>query len=380
MQSPIPAEVLSDLIGDIYDCALDPQRWEATLARIQKLANCANAAFAVHSVPAGRMLLTVTNGIDAAHLARLDDYGADMIEQWGGVEAMARHGLDEPAVLSWLRPRELWENNRYFAEWAKPQGICDVLGFMVARDATAHGTVGLGRHRSAGPVTRHDVDLLRLILPHFQRAVSISRILDIRTIAARTFEATLDAVPAAIILVDAELRIVHANEAADALLAKGHPISSERGILRVRLRAAQQALADTVAKAGIDEALIGRRGFGIAASHADGDPAVLHVLPLRRGDLRLSLKPAATAAIFVAPATLPVAAPEQALAALYDLTPAEAKVFSLLASGMPLATIAARLGIRHSTARTHLQRLFAKTGAGRQAELIRLAASLAMFA
>ena len=96
--------------------------------------------------------------------------------------------------------------------------------------------------------------------------------------------------------------------------------------------------------------------------------------------MRLSLRPAATAAIFVAPATLPVAAPEQALAALYDLTPAEAKVFSLLASGMSLATIAARLGIRHSTAKTHLQRLFAKTGAGRQAELIRLAASLAMFA
>ena len=106
-----------------------------------------------------------------------------------------------------------------------------------------------------------------------------------------------------------------------------------------------------------------------AASHADGDPAVLHVLPLKHGDLRLSLRPTATAAVFVAPATLPVHAPEQALAALYDLTPSEAKVFSLIASGMSLASIAARVGIRHSTAKTHLQRLFAKTGAGRQSRV-----------
>ena len=56
----------------------------------------------------------------------------------------------------------------------------------------------------------------------------------------------------------------------------------------------------------------------------------------------------------------------------FDLTPAEAALAGEILRGDGLSACAARLGIKPSTARTHLRRVFEKTGTHRQAELVRL--------
>ncbi|MBV9078260.1 MAG: helix-turn-helix transcriptional regulator, partial [Methylobacteriaceae bacterium] len=56
----------------------------------------------------------------------------------------------------------------------------------------------------------------------------------------------------------------------------------------------------------------------------------------------------------------------------FSLTGAEAAVALDLLSGEGLKASARRLGISLETARTHLRHIFAKTGARRQAELVRL--------
>jgi hypothetical protein len=53
----------------------------------------------------------------------------------------------------------------------------------------------------------------------------------------------------------------------------------------------------------------------------------------------------AVAAVFIAPPVESTPAPEQALAALFDLTPTEAKVLFEIASGKPLADAAEALGV-----------------------------------
>lgn len=56
----------------------------------------------------------------------------------------------------------------------------------------------------------------------------------------------------------------------------------------------------------------------------------------------------------------------------FDLTRAEAALAGEILRGDGLSACAARLGIKPSTARTHLRRVFEKTGTHRQAELVRL--------
>jgi DNA-binding CsgD family transcriptional regulator len=59
---------------------------------------------------------------------------------------------------------------------------------------------------------------------------------------------------------------------------------------------------------------------------------------------------------------------------LFGLTRAEHRLLKLLFDGMSLASAATSLGVARTTARTHLQRIFDKTGSRRQSDLVRLVA------
>lgn len=56
----------------------------------------------------------------------------------------------------------------------------------------------------------------------------------------------------------------------------------------------------------------------------------------------------------------------------YGLTAAEERLALLILQGLRLGEAEIVLGIRHSTARTHMKRIYAKTGTHRQVELVRL--------
>lgn len=104
-------------------------------------------------------------------------------------------------------------------------------------------------------------------------------------------------------------------------------------------------------------------------------PVVAYVLPLAGGEIRSRLEPAAAAAVFVNPKADDTAS-ARAVATTFGLTPTETRVLTRILMGSTVAEAAAGLGIAPTTARTHLDRVFAKTGVSRQSELIRLAAQI----
>jgi DNA-binding CsgD family transcriptional regulator len=59
----------------------------------------------------------------------------------------------------------------------------------------------------------------------------------------------------------------------------------------------------------------------------------------------------------------------------FGISPAECRVLMMLTQGMTVREAAAALGISEPTAKTHLQKLFQKTGTDRQADLMRLTMS-----
>lgn len=76
------------------------------------------------------------------------------------------------------------------------------------------------------------------------------------------------------------------------------------------------------------------------------------------------------------PVKRPVLAVE-AFADFYNLTPSEARVAAVLAQGGNLGAACDVLGITLPTAKTHLQRIFGKTGVSRQAELVAMMTAVA---
>jgi DNA-binding CsgD family transcriptional regulator len=67
-----------------------------------------------------------------------------------------------------------------------------------------------------------------------------------------------------------------------------------------------------------------------------------------------------------------------AIAAAFRLTPSELRVLMAIIEIGGVPEIAAKLGIAETTVKTHLGRLFEKTGAGRQADLVKIATGFAV--
>jgi DNA-binding CsgD family transcriptional regulator len=372
------AERLSDLIGGIYDCVLDPRKWNAVLEATCREFSFAGAILSVIGLRSGMGILQASFGFEPDTLARSSQMAAEAIAMWGGYERIQQYPIDEPIVLSQAVGYEHFHQNRYYREWGQPLGLIDQVAMAVARDPAIVGTVGLGRHESAGVIGPAEVDGLRLLAPHFRRAVIIGNLLDMKTIEAATFGTILDDLAFGIVLVDDKLGIVHANRAAQVMMQARDPIGSENGTLILTDRAAHTALQRAVRQAADDDAALGARGIGIPLRRAEGEALVVHVLPLHRGELRRGVSQRATAAIFVSPAAAPPHMPTDALALLYDLTPAEARVFELVVAGVTPSAIGQRLGIAPSTVKSHLLHLFEKTGCRRQLDLVRLAAGVSL--
>ncbi|HEU4969302.1 MAG TPA: helix-turn-helix transcriptional regulator [Sphingomonas sp.] len=368
------ASSFSDLIGTIYDCALDPARWEDVLTCVRRELRFHHSALTLIELRSGAVRLSISSGVSEPWRSRMDDYGSEIVEQWGGPHVILTHPLHEPAVLSRINPAAL-ATGRYRKEWAEPQGLIDVMALVVARDDQAVGSVGLGRHRRDGPIGDEEIEAAALLLPHLQRAITISRLLDLKTATAATFEAVIHELAAAVLLVDAECRVIHANPAAHELLDRADAIRLGEERLRLTRPGADKALAVAIRQAANGSGAIGRKGFNVPVRGDQGNERILHVLPLRPRIERAGTSAAAVAAVFVSPSNRRNGAGADIIAELFDLTPAEARVLKEVVEGKGNAAIAGTLGIGEATVRTHLLRLFEKTGVHRRAELVALVSS-----
>lgn len=380
MTAFISPDHLSDLVGLIYDAAIDPERWPIAMDAIRAELGFHNAGLTLQRLPAGDVIAIVACNLAPEYLALVGDAGADILEQWGGKAVVSALPMEEPAILSRVNPAFalLTKTNNYTAGFGQPHGIMDVLSIGLARDPRAMGTLSFGRHGNAGPIGEREIAVARLLIPHLQRAATINRMLDKAETAKASFEATLESLTVPILLVDAERRLIHANPAGRELLDRGDPLHVWNGSLGSTVSAVTSALGAAVDQAANDESQIGRKGLGIPVRRLDGSVGALHVLPFRKRRAALNQNADAVAAVFVSQIDTPFVAPTEMIAALFGLTPAEARVFDNLVSGNSVIETALALNVQRSTIKTHLLRLYAKIGVKRQADLLQVAASLSI--
>jgi DNA-binding CsgD family transcriptional regulator len=362
-----------DLIAGVYDAVIEPERWHDALDAVRGRFNFHNAMMSVISLPTGGALINLSVNVPEPFSGMTSpDYIEDIVRLWGGPDRIGKMPLEEPIVLSEYSDTSLWPSSRYYNDFAKPQGIFDMVAIALARDKTMIGNIGFGRHESAGRPGQFEREGFRKLAPHLRRAALISGILGQSQQRAVTFETALDTARSGVVLVDATMAIVHANAAAQSMLTRGDPVRERFGRLELRLEMLPGQLKSAVL-ASNDDAGIGRRGIGIPTRRLDGSPLIIHVMPLEQRSVRGGLPSNASAAVFIADGSGGIAPMQDALGLLFGLTPSEARVFELTVDGLENETVAATLGVATSTVKTHLLRVFDKTGAHSRADLVRLA-------
>jgi DNA-binding CsgD family transcriptional regulator len=192
---------------------------------------------------------------------------------------------------------------------------------------------------------------------------------------AATFADALDGLGAGLFLVDKTGRIIHAN-------ASGHAMLQERSVLRegdgrlvpCEVHAAT-ALKELFAIVGGGDGVFGGKPIAVPLRTRDGNHYVAHILPLTSGARRsASVACPPVAALFVHKAALEAPSPGDVIAKFYNLTASELRVLHAIIDVGGVPETARALGVSEATVKTHLHRVFRKTGASRQADLVKLVA------
>jgi hypothetical protein len=72
----IEPQLLSSVVGDIYDCSLDPSVWPTTLIRITSILDCAYSAISMTDVVQSKPRIQMHSPWDVERLQSLEsDYG-----------------------------------------------------------------------------------------------------------------------------------------------------------------------------------------------------------------------------------------------------------------------------------------------------------------
>jgi DNA-binding CsgD family transcriptional regulator len=349
--------VMIDLIELIYEAAFVPERWNQVLQQASRQSNSASAQvffFSDDSPPRGTTLDNLRPLFDEfikgdfwkfcdsvqkmcslqpASFVRVDDFmSPDEIERDPARIMLRQFGIG--AHLCTAIPMPTGELATFvFQKWIRDGGYGD-----------------------------GEVDGLDALRPHLARASLVAGRLRVERAEATATALNLLGLPAAVL--SANGRVMATNPHLDRLDAAFLPVAY--GGL---------AIADRDANHLFQAAVTGmsRSGNAVGSIPVPGirgeAPFVIHLLPLRRAahdifgnaDILVMATP-------VKPSTLVPSA--NLLNALFDLTPAEARLAADLAAGLTLAQSAGRHGITVKSARTYLERVFQKTGTHQQSQLV----------
>ena len=366
-------EQVSDLISNIYDAALDRSLWplvlEKTCGYIEGCASSLMSQDFVHR--SGEFYYSWG---DDPHYTKLYFEKYQKINPFAVPMAATMQVGAIASVFDFI-PADEFHTSRFYKEWAQPQGYGDPIFAVLDKSITTSAAIIVARHERNGMVDDETRRRMGLLVPHFRRAVNVSKIVDLHKVEAAALADTLDGLAAAIVLVDANSRIVHANRSAHVMLSESAVLQSTNGKLIGKDPQVSQILEESFAAAAKGDKTIGTKGIAVPLTANNGERFVAHVLPLTSGARRRAgTSYSAVAAVFVQKAALDLPHPLETIAATFKLTPAELRVLMAIVEIGGVSEVAQILGISEATVKTHLQRIFAKTDTSRQADLVKLVA------
>jgi DNA-binding CsgD family transcriptional regulator len=368
-------EIFSSIISDIYNCALQPELWPKALTRVNEAVGGAYTTISLSDPQFAMPRMAAHSPWDPVMLKILnEEYGVDGVP---GLREVAFGDIDTPrSTLDQMTEAE-FQKSKFYQDWVKPQGLRDGCVMKFVQTADRIGAMAFITRADRDIINADERRFMALISPHVRRTAMIGDLLDNQRVQTHLFQQALDRVATPVLLVDGSGRILYANDLAETRLSTGLHITTVDGRLTPSNATTANAFYDAIARTGGAIAELGGRGVGIPIAAPDQAPAVAYILPLMNTETRVSYA-SAVAAVFIASSAVGEPPQHEVLATLYDLTPSEARVMLQIGRGETVAEIAGSASVSENTIKTHLARVFSKTGAGRQGDIVRIVTALSL--
>jgi DNA-binding CsgD family transcriptional regulator len=365
----VKLELFSSVVEGLYDAALNPTDWPRLAQTLARAFGAESSAiFQLDLAQGSAGLMGITENFDAKAISEYEAYYHQK-DLWAS--AMSKSAAGRAMLGNEIVGEAEFLNSEIFNGFAKRIEMFWFVGSVVALEKQFMGAIGIHRPRGARAFGADDKHHLDMLLPHLSRAMVLQRRLQGLTQDNRIVLDALEKLSVGMIAVDAQATLLFANPTAERLLRAGLGLTCRQGCLVASDPAKGAELHRLIQQAGLaSRGKPSEAGGVLALPRPKGRPLSLLVCPLRPHALTLGPSVPAALIIFGDPDAGP-ATSTQALIELYGLTPAEARLMVALVDGERLQDYADRVQISVNTARTQSKQIFAKTGHGRQADLIR---------
>lgn len=371
--------VPQDLLLDVYAHVRDPQRWHAVLDRV-----CADLG--VRSAVVQRVSVGTDGRVATKWLVR-DGYS----EENGALhDAVVGDEVNPRMQLQHLPP------DLYAKPVLRDEDFIGLRGASGRRFREALDSIGLGDFLSSGaPLPNGDglvvvlhrragdrqgfnaatQDYTCQLARHLRQALLLRDALEEERRRGQALGALVDRMRFGVLLCDAAGRVLWMNGRAQTLLARHTALVVRNG--RITGGSAQDATLVQQLMRVASETGDGTRFDTCCATigAAHGEPLHCLAVPLAQDATQPSAGPlrgeGRVALLIGAPGAVPRLDPE-AVERLLGLSPTEARLAVAICEGMSLKCYARARGVAEGTARFQLKQVLAKTGATRQADLVRL--------
>ena len=193
-------ESLSELIGDIYDAALDPALWPTVLEKIAEFTNGATAGLLLKDA--------VSKAGDAYYQFGVDDHYLRLYRekywQFDPLTPLLFFDVGQIVSRADYLPDDEFREGRFYKEWVAPQGFVDAANVVLDKSVTSCALLSVIRSTAQGMVDEEMRRRVALLAPHVRRAVLIGRVIDLKRTEAAALADSLDGLAAGMFLVDAE--------------------------------------------------------------------------------------------------------------------------------------------------------------------------------
>ena len=359
------SEASRRIISSIHDAALVPDLWPAALQSIMDAVGAVGAGYGVFDEQTGRIEWLSETGA-------LADAEADFLRYYHALDPY-RPMLDAAPSGRWMwvsqcMPAAELRRSEWYNDYLLKVGIDDGFGVRLFESPSHSAVFGLSHGIGRAPFAAAGIAALQDLLEPLANAARLHT--ELHGLGWRSAVAlrALDQLAAGVMVADGVGRVIELNRAAEEIVRRDDGLIVRNGRLDASGMPDSEKLAKLIADA-VNGAAAGR----MLVRRRDGRPAcVLSVAPLGAS---LALQERPLALIVVAGPDAPSSS-ERELAELFGLSPAESRLAAALMTGKRLRDVAGASGVRISTLRTQLSSILRKVGVTRQAELIRVIASI----
>jgi hypothetical protein len=143
------SERLSELIGHIYDAALDPTLWLGVLEGAARFVGGSASSLYFRDADGRRPDVAYQHGLDPRYVQTYINTYAILDPTLAGY-FFAK--LEEPTATADVIAHAEFLQSRFYKEWARPQGLVDTANAMLERSATTAAGFVVFRHERDGIV------------------------------------------------------------------------------------------------------------------------------------------------------------------------------------------------------------------------------------